>query len=92
MGIFPVQKQELWRGLLLLSENIPSDSAPDTLGLDRLLPDDHFTPSGTPLSRARQSPAGHKKNGLAVGGAVLFHASRLLVFRSAFDRKGVGRE
>ena len=25
MGIFPVQQQELWRGLLLLSENIPPD-------------------------------------------------------------------
>ena len=27
MGLFPVQQQELWRGLLLLSENNPSGLA-----------------------------------------------------------------
>ena len=37
MGIFPVQKQELWTGLLLLCENIPSAATAQATHLKALL-------------------------------------------------------
>ena len=124
-GLSPVQKQELWRGLLLLSEDNPPASAdPD---MARSLVDDsgslygvspgHFigptprTPetytavpedlsrreSIRPLKGLFPGPVPRpddvrvQKNGLAICGAVGFHASQLLLGGS-LQRESVSGE